>query len=81
METYKRCSRCGEYLPLSGFYRNRSRKDGLDPYCKCCRKAHNMNYSEAGAARQAERMRTDPDYREKWREYQRLYRLRRKSGL
>lgn len=32
----KRCKRCGEIRALSEFYKDRSRKDGFDPYCKQC---------------------------------------------
>jgi hypothetical protein len=32
----KRCTRCGEFKPLSGFYRNAGWQDNLHPYCKVC---------------------------------------------
>ncbi len=32
----KRCGRCGEIKPLSEFTRNKSRRDGLNVYCKSC---------------------------------------------
>jgi hypothetical protein len=32
----KRCSRCGEQLPLSMFYRGYPHGDGLTPHCKRC---------------------------------------------
>lgn len=35
MET-KRCSKCGEIKPSDCFYRNCSRKDGLQIWCKSC---------------------------------------------
>src|ERR1044072_9403484 len=38
MET-KRCGRCGETKPLSGFYRNVARGDGLSGYCSLCQRA------------------------------------------
>lgn len=35
----KRCSRCGQWLDLAAFYRNRSTRDGLDFACTACRNA------------------------------------------
>lgn len=73
----KRCAHCGQKLPESEFYRDKTRKDGLDCYCKLCRKANNMKYTDAGQERHAERMRTDPEYRKKTLEYYRRYNERR----
>ena len=37
----KRCSKCGATKALDAFFRNRSRKDGLHPWCRqCCRAAY-----------------------------------------
>lgn len=36
----KRCSKCGRELPLSEFYKNKGKKDGLMCWCKDCCKAH-----------------------------------------
>ena len=33
----KRCARCGETKPLVEFHINRTRRDGLQTYCKPCR--------------------------------------------
>jgi hypothetical protein len=33
----KRCARCGETKPLSEFHRHKSRRDGVQVYCKLCR--------------------------------------------
>jgi hypothetical protein len=33
----KRCPRCGETKPLSEFHTNRTRRDGVQTYCKPCR--------------------------------------------
>lgn len=44
----KRCPKCGEVKPLSGFHRNKSSKDGRHAYCKPCTRA-------AELARQARR--------------------------
>lgn len=32
----KRCPKCGETLPRSAFWKNRTTKDGLQSYCKAC---------------------------------------------
>ena len=76
----KRCSHCGEELPESEFYRNETRRDGLDSYCKYCRKENSMKYTEAGQERHAKRMREDPEYRKKILEYYREYNEVHRSG-
>lgn len=40
------CSRCAEWFPETAehFYRNRTRPDGLDIYCKACRCAIQRDY-------------------------------------
>jgi hypothetical protein len=35
-EATKRCKDCGETFPLSAFYKNASKKDGAQTYCKTC---------------------------------------------
>ena len=34
--TEKRCSKCGRILPAEAFYKHKTTKDGLRPYCKEC---------------------------------------------
>ena len=34
--TEKKCGRCGTFKPTSEFTKNKSRKDGLNVYCKSC---------------------------------------------
>jgi hypothetical protein len=34
--TFKRCSRCGEFKPRDMYFRDKSRRDGLNPDCKPC---------------------------------------------
>ena len=46
----KRCSKCGEVKDLSAFEKDKSRKDGLHPQCKGCKKA----YQKANADKIAE---------------------------
>lgn len=36
----KRCGRCGRRKPQDLFYRNRAQPDGLDTWCKECRKRY-----------------------------------------
>ena len=43
MET-KRCPKCGEEKPISKFYRDRSRPQGYDSYCKECRDITNVEW-------------------------------------
>lgn len=40
------CPKCGKALPASEFYRNASYPDGLDCYCRHCKKGLNMMYAE-----------------------------------
>lgn len=42
-----RCTKCGETKVARSFYRNRSNKDGLDYYCKACRKKCNKESTDA----------------------------------
>lgn len=43
----KRCSQCGDVKPLSQFYRDRTRPDGLCNRCKDCRKgADHQRYQD-----------------------------------
>ena len=34
----KRCCKCGQWLTVDSFSKDKSRKDGLCPYCKICKK-------------------------------------------
>jgi hypothetical protein len=34
-----KCSKCKEHKTSSEFYKNKSRKSGLNPYCKSCEKS------------------------------------------
>lgn len=53
--TTKRCSKCGDELPLNEFQKNKHECDGLQRWCKACRRSHYY----------------DPDRLEKKREYDR----------
>lgn len=47
MENTKKCSKCGNELPLSEFSKDKSRKDGLQPWCKECKKQWRADNAEA----------------------------------
>ena len=40
-EKTKVCKKCGRELPLSEFYKHKTTKDGLIPWCKSCLKEYN----------------------------------------
>lgn len=42
MET-KKCSKCGRELPVSEFWKNVTKEDGLQDYCKDCGKNYFKN--------------------------------------
>ena len=43
----KRCPKCERVLPITEFSKNKSKKDGLQRYCKQCQKAYNATYCQA----------------------------------
>lgn len=44
--TEKKCSQCSEIKKLSEFSKDKSRKDGVDSYCKPCRYKRNRYWAE-----------------------------------
>ena len=44
----KRCSKCGETKPRSGFHKNRAQPDGLANYCKPCARANEKQWRDRG---------------------------------
>lgn len=42
----RQCTRCGKLYSAMEFYRDRHYPDGIDVYCKYCRKELNMRYQE-----------------------------------
>lgn len=46
MENTKICSKCGRELPLSEFNKCKCNKDGLQFWCKNCKKQHAKQYSK-----------------------------------
>lgn len=57
----KRCSKCKEIKPISEFHKNKVRKDGLQGYCKPCKKIYEMTYqkTEKGKAAQKRHRKSD----------------------
>lgn len=43
----KICKKCGRELPLECFSKDKSRRDGLQPYCKECKKQYNAEHADA----------------------------------
>jgi len=51
METLKRCSRCKQEKPVTEFGKHQRRKDGLQSYCRECKRAYDREYAKKNAAR------------------------------
>jgi hypothetical protein len=51
MATRKRCPRCGRRKKLSGFYRDKSRTDGVRTPCRACMQPRILAYSREQAAK------------------------------
>src|SRR5712691_881632 len=62
----RRCSRCGLTKPASEFHRNTRRRDGLQAYCKACRKVLDRERYLRTRARVAERRRSFQHRRAEW---------------
>ena len=43
----KTCTKCGETYPLTNFYRQKNRSDGLSSWCKPCKRAISRSWSDA----------------------------------
>lgn len=52
----KRCTKCGEYFPATAeyFYRNGARRDGLDTWCRACRRENARTWYAANTQRARE---------------------------
>ena len=46
MITKKICSKCQKSLPINNFFKNKSKKDGYNNYCKLCQKIYSRQYRE-----------------------------------
>ena len=51
----KWCNRCARTLSRSAFYKNRGRADGLQSYCRTCKKEGQREWYERHGKRQRER--------------------------
>jgi hypothetical protein len=63
-EAKKKCSRCEKegrdpMRPVSEFEPNRSKRDGLQTYCRSCNRVYEREYREKRAARNAQRQQPD----------------------
>lgn len=74
----KRCSGCGEVKGVEDFWRNKSRKDGLDHRCKACKRRYHEENREAIAEY---KRRYREENREAAAERQRRYRERNREAL
>lgn len=51
----KLCKKCGQEKDESNFRKNRSTKDGLEPWCNVCRRAYEVEYRRKNKELVAER--------------------------
>lgn len=77
----KVCVRCKESKPLSEFSKDRRSKDGLNCYCRACKKFYNdsqkeyrRNYMKTYRSGERPRYRKSPERREHERKYAEQYR-------
>jgi hypothetical protein len=86
MTQNKTCTRCKESRPITEFHKTKKSKDGLNFWCKPCRKVHGIGYRTSpqgrerinkNAAEYRKKMRSNPDYKRMlWRKgVRRLYGL------
>lgn len=50
----KTCLRCGRILPVTNFHTNAKAHDGLQPYCKECKREYDRSRKEVLKAKQEE---------------------------
>ena len=62
----KRCSKCGELIPLNKFGKSRSNKDGLQYWCKACRATYRQANSKKLAAYYRQWREENPDYTKRY---------------
>jgi hypothetical protein len=60
MET-KRCSKCGRILPLTDFFQCKSRKDGVQSFCKECHKLANKESKAKRLDEKLKKVYSNPD--------------------
>ena len=66
-EGFKRCSKCGRFLPLADFNKRKMSSDGLQRYCKECKKAYNAEYRSENKEKIAEWRAKNPTYDAEYR--------------
>jgi len=70
----KRCSKCGNILPLSKFSKHRGNKDGLQAYCKkCAKETHKLYYISNRSLYLAQSRKYFKTHKEQCRRRSRLY--------
>lgn len=74
-EGFKRCPKCGQVKTVEGFYRDKTKNDGRQSYCKSCRSEHSRRkYWQNPEQRRAVARRWYYDNPERKKEYDRRYR-------
>ena len=65
----KRCSKCKVLLPVTEFYKDNSRKDNLQDWCKTCKRDwayfrydKNVNHQKYLLYKQRKKLKKIPDY-------------------
>lgn len=81
----KRCSKCKKQRAISKFYKNKSKKDGYDEYCRDCRNARTTLYKQTSTQHAKKARQAGKKYYKKNRDYilkkaRRTF-LKRKYGL
>jgi len=78
----KRCSACASWKPRTAFDRRAAARDGLDSWCKNCRRAYVRKWIATNRQRyNATRKRWTEKHREEIRTYQREYKRRVRARL
>lgn len=65
--TTKTCTKCGRELPLSEFNKCKSKKDGLQLYCKECLKQWRAEHAEHKKQYNKQYRADNPNYMKQWR--------------
>lgn len=72
----KYCSKCGEFKSIDEFYKNRSKKDGLQSFCKECKKIMDKKWNEDNEGYKKQHYQ---DNKQRYKEHNKQYREERKS--
>ncbi len=77
MVELKRCSKCGGFWSANKFYKSKLHSDGLNPWCKSCRRDYRKNYLETPKQREKRLIyNRQPHIVERKRNYMREYEKR-----